>query len=116
MIFIKYLQIPSPLFTCTLLDCISLSASNNGLAPEIANLKVEDFSYALDAKLPDLEQPYISTRPKLKKDEISVGKLGIDDSDKATVLKYAQKITHGERGATDCLLISQKGKLIFNSD
>ncbi len=116
MIFMKYLQIPSPLSTaCILVGCISLSADSNGLAPEINNLKAEDISYALEAKLPDLEQAYISTSPKFKGDGIPVGVLGNGGGDKTTVLKYAQEIADGQRGTTDSLLIAQEGKLLFES-
>ena len=112
----KYLQKPSPLFTaCILVGCISLSAASNGLAPEMKNLKAEDISYALEAKLPDLEQAYISPSPKLKEDGIPVGVLGNDGGDKTTVLKYAQEIADGQRGTTDSLLIAQNGKLLFES-
>ncbi len=112
----KYLPIPYPVFTaCILLGCISLSAASDLLAPEITDLKVEDVSYALEAKLPYLEKSYICTSPMFKEDGITVGVLGSDGGDKTTVLKYAQEIADGQRGTTDSLLIAQGGKLLFES-
>ena len=112
----KYLQIPYPLFTTSiLLGCISLYAASNEFTPEVTDLDAEDISYALEAKLPDLEQSYISTSPKFKDDGIPVGVLGSDGGDKTSVLKYAQEITDGQRGTTDSLLIAQDGKLLFES-
>lgn len=104
------------LFTLSmLLSGTALSAASNGLAPEVTDLNSADISYALEAKLPDLEQPYISTTPDAKADGIAVGQLGIDGGDSATVLHYAQTIADGQRGITDSLLIAQHGKLLFES-
>ena len=116
MIFMKYLPIPYPVFiVCILLGCISLSAASDLLAPEITDLKAEDVSYALEAKLPYLEKSYICTSPMFKEDGITVGVLGSDGGDKTTVLKYAQEIADGQRDTTDNLLIAQGGKLLFES-
>ena len=56
-----------------LLSCTLLSATANGLAPEIIDLNAEDVSYALEAQLPDLDPAYISTSPTHRDDGIPVG-------------------------------------------
>ena len=65
---------------------------SNGLAPEVTSLNAKDISWALEAKLPDLEKPYISVSPEDKKDGIPVGKLGTDGGDTNAVLQYAEEL------------------------
>jgi len=109
-------QILIALFPIFLLVGFSATAEeSNGLAPEITDLNAKDVSYALEAKLPDLEQAYITTAPVDMKDGIPVGKLGADGGDREMILKYAEEIAEGLHDVTDSLLISYKGKLIFES-
>ena len=100
--------------------CSNLLADpNNGLAPEVTDLNAKDVSYQLEQELPDLEKPYISATPQDKKDGIPVGELGRDGGNKELVLKFAKEIANARKdsrvGNTDSLLISYKGKLVFES-
>ncbi len=96
-----------------------LAEPNNGLAPEVTDLNAKDVSYQLEQELPDLEKPYISATPQDKKDGIPVGELGRDGGNKELVLKFAKEIANARKdsrvGNTDSLLISYKGKLVFES-
>ena len=106
----------------------ALGEVSNGLAPEVTALNAKDVSWALEAKLPDLEKPYISVSPEDKKDGISVGKLGADGGDINAVLQYAEELgapakvenegdPKGENttGTVDSMLICFRGKLIFEA-
>jgi CubicO group peptidase (beta-lactamase class C family) len=102
-----------------LLPSLSLAEESNGLAPEVPTLNTKDNLYQLEAKLPDLEKPYISAAPEDKKDGLVVGKLGIDGGDTNAVLKFAEELAatamDEKDGNTDSLLIFYKGKLLFES-
>ena len=90
-----------------------------GLAPEVTDLNAEDVSYQLEHRLSYLEKPYISVRPEDKNDGIPVGELGTDGGNRDLVLRFAQELANAsddpKTGKTDSLLISYKGKLIFES-
>ena len=101
---------------------------SNGLAPEVTSLNAKDVSWALEAKLPDLEKPYISVSPEDKKDGIPVGKLGTDGGDTNAVLQYAEELaapakvenegnpkSENTTGTVDSMLICFRGKLIFEA-
>ena len=92
---------------------------SNGLAPEVPGLNTKDNLYALEFKLPDLEKPYINSAPDDKKDGLIVGQLGVDGGNKALIEAYAADLANAPKdekvGNTDSLLISYKGKLIFES-
>jgi len=92
---------------------------SNGLAPEVTSLNLKDNLYQLEAKLPDLDKPYISSAPEDKQDGLVVGKLGTDGGDISLIEKYAAELaqTAGSEkaGVTDSFLISYKGKLIFEA-
>ena len=110
------------LLTLTLLSgAFSLHAQQpgNGLAPEVPGLNLEDKLYQLEAKLPDLEKPYISAAPADKKDGLVVGKLGVDGGDRAMIEAFANELavaTKDEKaGNVDSLLIGCRGKLLFES-
>jgi CubicO group peptidase (beta-lactamase class C family) len=93
--------------------------NSNGLAPEVTDLNAADVSYQLEQKLPYLEKPFISTAPPDREDGIPVGRLGKDGGKKASILKIAREIgkasKDGKVGNTDSLLISYRGKLLFES-
>ena len=76
-----------------------------------------DVSYAKEREIKYLDKPYISTKPADMKDGIPVGELGVDGGDKAKVLAFADEIEKytDDKHKTDSLLISYKGKLIFES-
>ena len=101
------------------LPSLSFAEESNGLAPEVPTLNTKDNLYMLEAKLPDLEKPYISTAPEDKKDGLAVGKLGPDGGDTNAVLKFAEELAAPAKdekdGNTDSLLIFYKGKLVYES-
>ena len=84
---------------------------SNGLAPEATDLSPKSVSWAAEAKLPDLEKAFINTAPADRQDGIPVGKL----ENNQAILTFANEIAAGEHGEIDSLLISQKGKLLFES-
>ena len=92
---------------------------SNGLAPEVTDLNAEDVSYALEHKLPYLARPFIDTSPEDRSDGIPVGELGRDGGDKDRILKYARELASlsfdPKVGNTDSLLISYRGRLVFES-
>jgi len=93
-------------------------AENNGLAPEVTDLNAADVSYAKEKLIEYLDKPYISTAPTKLDDGISVGRLGADGGDAEKILDFAREIAKGPedtKHSTDSLLISYKGKLIFES-
>ena len=83
----------------------------NGLAPEITDLNAADVSYQLEAKLPDLEQAYISPAPEESNDGIPVGTLESNDD----IVAFAEEIEAGQHGDVDSLLIAKSGRLLFES-
>jgi len=100
--------------------------AGNGFAPEVTALNAKDVSWAQEAKLPDLEKPYVSARPEDKKDGLVVGQLGVDGGDANAVLQFAQDLSappttvagrNGEKtvGAVDSLLVSYRGKLLLEA-
>lgn len=92
---------------------------SNGLAPEVPGLNLSDKLYQLEAQLPDLEKPYISSTPADKNDGLTVGKLGVDGGDLAAIETYAKELAaptkDDKAGMVDSMLISYRGKLIFES-
>lgn len=92
---------------------------SNGLAPEVPGLNLKDKLYRLEAKLPDLEKPFISVAPADKQDGLVVGKLGVDGGNRAMIEAYAHELAapakDEEVGNVDSLLISYRGKLVFES-
>ncbi len=99
-----------------LLVCTPCSAQeSNGLAPEITDLNAKDVSYALEARLPNLKQPFIDTTPADRGDGIVVGELGADGGKREVILTYAQEVAAGKHGQIDSLLLWHSGKLVFES-
>ncbi len=92
---------------------------DTGLAPEVTDLNAEDVSYQREHQLPYLEKPYLCVRPQDRNDGIPVGELGPDGGNREMVPKFAQELAGASNdpktGKTDSLLISYKGKLIFES-
>ena len=95
------------------------SEASSGLAPEITDLNAKDVSYSLEKKIPYLTKPFITPSPRDLHDGITVGKLGLDGGNKERILRFAHQIEKEspdpKTGKTDSLLISYKGKLIFES-
>ncbi len=92
---------------------------SNGPAPEVPGLNLKDKLYQLEAKLPDLETPYISAAPEDKKDGLVVGKLGVDGGDRAMIEAFANELAAAAKdekaGNVDSMLIGYRGKLLFES-
>lgn len=87
----------------------------DGLAPEVTDLNAEDISYALEAKLPDLEKPFIDPAPDDRNDGIDVGVLDGEDGRREVVLAFAREIAEGKHSDIDSFLLVKDGKLIFES-
>lgn len=65
--------------------------------------------------IPYLEDAFIDASPADRKDGLLVGVLGRDGGNKDRIVKLAREIADGEHGRFDSLLISHKGKLLFES-
>lgn len=65
--------------------------------------------------LPLLKEAFVNTSPELKSDGLSVGTLGKDGGNEAQILALAKEIADDKHGNYDSLLISQNGKLLFES-
>jgi len=92
-------------------------ALDTGLAPEVTDLNAADVSYAKEKEIEYLGKPYISTAPADLKDGIPVGKLGVDGGNRELVLAFAKELAGytDDQHLTDSLLVSYKGKLLFES-
>ncbi|WP_019029485.1 serine hydrolase domain-containing protein [Colwellia piezophila] len=84
---------------------------NNDLAPEAtaaeAKISVRD--------LPYLEKAFIDTTPADRKDTVPVGELGVDGGNRNMIVKLAEEIAESKHAPYDSLLITYKGKLLFES-
>ncbi|WP_262696320.1 serine hydrolase domain-containing protein [Kordiimonas aquimaris] len=65
--------------------------------------------------LPYLEKAFIDTTPAAREDGIVVGELGVDGGEKAAIAQLAQEVADKKYGLYDSLLITHKGKLLFES-
>ncbi len=88
-------------------------SESNGLAPEITDLNAADVSYAKEKSIPDLAEPFIDASPRELGDGIAVGELNNDA--RKIILVFAREIADGQHGEVDSLLISHRGKLLFES-
>ncbi|MDP6088163.1 MAG: serine hydrolase [Nitrospinota bacterium] len=104
---------------CSILFSGPLSAQNDGTAPEVTDLNAQDVSMQWEKNIPYLEEAYISARPRGMDDDIPVGVLGLNGGDKEMILAFAREVAGNtdpkRKDKTDSLLISHKGKLIFES-
>ncbi|NOU50492.1 serine hydrolase [Pseudoalteromonas sp. JBTF-M23] len=62
-----------------------------------------------------LEEAFINIAPEKLADNIEVGKLGVDGGNKTPILRLAKELAENKYGKYDSLLISHKGKLLFES-
>jgi CubicO group peptidase (beta-lactamase class C family) len=96
-----------------------VAPQSNGLAPEVPGLNLKDNLYQLEAKLPDLEKPYINAAPEDNNDGLIVGKLGVDGGDRAMIEAFANELAVAAKdekaGNVDSMLIGYRGRLIFES-
>lgn len=98
---------------------LSYVSGDTGLAPEVTDLNAVDISFQKEKEIQYLHKPFISTKPRDKKDLLPVGELGIDGGKKESILKFVRKLAEPsdspKHGKTDSLLIAHQGKLIFES-
>ena len=84
---------------------------NNGLAPE-ATVSEATISFR---DMPYIEKAFVDTSPEGRSDNVPVGKLGLDSGNKGMIVKLAEELADKKHGVYDSLLISHKGKLLFES-
>lgn len=89
------------------------SAVANGLAPEVTDLIAADVSYALEAKLSDLAEPFINPRPNQRDDGIPVAPLTREHGDRRAILRFAREIAAGQHGEIDSFLLMKDRELVF---
>ena len=65
--------------------------------------------------MPYLEKAFIDTAPEDRKDDLSVGVLGVDGGNENIIVRMAKEIAENKEGKFDSVLISHKNKLIFES-
>lgn len=65
--------------------------------------------------MPYLEQAFIDATPADRKDGLIAGELGVDGGRKDMIVKLAQEIAAGKHDLYDSLLVSHKGKPLFES-
>ncbi len=65
--------------------------------------------------VPELEKAFVDTAPTDRNDGLIVGELGVDGGDKDMLVKLAEEIADGQHDKIDSLLITHKGKLVFES-
>jgi CubicO group peptidase (beta-lactamase class C family) len=98
-----------------------VTARDNNEAPKasVEEAKIKHWRMpAIDLSfndIPELENAFIDAMPADMKDGIKVGELGIDGGRKELILNLVNEIAEGNHGNYDSLLISQKGKLLFES-
>jgi len=82
--------------------------------PEATQDELAKASYAAEKTLKDLPTAFIDTSPDTE-DGLAAGTLGIDGGEVDPILKFANEIAAGTHGEVDSLLISYRGKLLFES-
>ena len=105
-------------FRAKLLTALVLLISFEGFSNE-TDLKAPRAS-AEDKKvsfwdMAPLEKAFISIAPEKLTDNLKVAKLGIDGGNKTPILMLAKELAENKHGKYDSLLISHKGKLLFES-
>lgn len=94
-----------------LISCGGVSAGNNHKAPKAtAEEKTMQFW-----DMPLLKKEFTDTAPVKLSDDLDVGKLSVDGGDKTPILQFAKQLAGNKHGKYDSLLISHKGKLVFES-
>ena len=115
------MSFPKPLFHNfhALLIALVWLASTCALSAELHPPKATQdelakASYAEEKTLKDLPTAFIDTSPDAE-DGLAAGTLGIDGGEVDPILKFANEIAAGTHGEVDSLLISYRGKLLFES-
>jgi CubicO group peptidase (beta-lactamase class C family) len=65
--------------------------------------------------MPYLEKTFIDTKPADRADNIPVGELSVNSEDEAAIIALAEEIADKKYGLYDSMLISHRGKLVFES-
>lgn len=97
--------------TLLLISYSSFAQQSDSLAPEATAF--EDTLSFWD--LPYLKEAFIDTTPADRKDGILVGELEVDGGNKDIIVKLSEEIADSVHGRYDSMLISHKGKLLFES-
>ena len=82
--------------------------------PKATAAELAKASYTEEKKLEDLSTAFIDTSPNAE-DGLVVGTLGIDGGEVDPILSFANEIAAGMHGDVDSLLLTYKGKLLFES-
>ena len=82
--------------------------------PKATESELAKASYTEEKKLEDLPVAFIDTSPYAE-DGLAVGTLDIDGGEGDSILQFANEIAAGTHGEVDSLLISHRGKLLFES-
>lgn len=77
---------------------------------------IEEASDLVDIrKVPVLESGFFEVAPENRNDGIAVGELGVDGGNRQMIVGLAEELSRAQHGAVDSLLISHRGKLVFES-
>jgi CubicO group peptidase (beta-lactamase class C family) len=93
----------------------------NNLSPEATALEAEIKHWNMPAikrnfwHIPLLGEAWVDTSPEDKNDGIAVGELGVDGGNKEMIMALVQEIADKQHNEVDSLLISKRGKLLFES-
>ncbi len=90
---------------------VSASSDKNTNAPEATAAEIKASFW----DMPMLEKAFIDTAPAARKDGLAVGELGVDGGNKDMVIKLAEELADNKHGKYTSLLITHKGKLLFES-
>ncbi len=106
------------LLTFFILTSATYAQQSDNLAPEATAVEIENTINGSETSfwdVPFLQEAFFDITPTDRKDGIPVGELGIDGGNKAMILTLAKEIADGKHGSFDSMLISHKGKLLFES-
>ena len=97
-----------------------LGSMSNFAAANAEKISITPEASAAERKIsvwdmPHLEKAFINTGPEDRKDDLSVGILGVDGGNKDLIIKMAKEIAENKEGKFASVLISHKNKLIFES-
>ncbi len=101
-----------PIGLLWLASSVLLSAETG--PPKATESELAKASYTEEKKLDDLPTVFIDTNPNAE-DGLAAGTLGFDGGEVASILQFANEIAAGAHGEVDSLLISHRGKLLFES-
>jgi len=94
---------------CSSIVSAHTDKSTNAPEASVADSKVSFWD------MPYLKEAFVDTSPDYRKDDVSVGPLGVDGGNKSIIVNMAQEIAENNQGKFDSILIAHKNKLIFES-